>query len=536
MKNIAETIWNSKWSLSLSFGILLGLSWPPLPFPFLVFPAFFLLFRLIDLCDSAKNAAYWTYPGLVVWNIITTYWLVMASVAAGIAAVIANAAVMTVPIMLMYLFQNKLSKGWLIALLQTSVWISYEYFHHHWDLAWPWLAIGNAWANVPSLVQYISVTGYLGISFWVLIVTALAYQAMRNTDRVLTWSAAGLTLLFPFISIVQYMSIDSNSIQSEQNIEAVVAQPNYDTYQPYGSYSSPKEALDTIIQLSDSARSDSTDLVLWPESGITTRLYSEAVSDQTANEIKNRLFSLADNWDLALVTGTRYFEYYSPENAPALARGSGTDPYLYYNAALGFYPGRTYKVYRKNNLVPIVERLPFVHFLDAVDVFDWVPWADIQAFGKGYDPDQFTVERTAAPALICYDSVFPDWVREYVLRDAGFITIITNDGWWGDTSGHEQHFAYARLRAIEFRRWVVRSANNGISGIIDPSGAIEIETKYWTQTAFRYRVPILNELTFYARYGDWLPIALVIFTGAGILVLLNQKRSGSWPNLNGSKQ
>ena len=64
--------WNNKWALTISAGLLLGLSWPPFPFPFLVFPAFLILFRLVDLCESARSAAFWTYPGLVIWNIITT--------------------------------------------------------------------------------------------------------------------------------------------------------------------------------------------------------------------------------------------------------------------------------------------------------------------------------------------------------------------------------------------------------------------------------------------------------------------------------
>src|SRR5699024_3395289 len=112
-------------------------------------------------------------------------------------------------------------------------------------------------------------------------------------------------------------------------------------------------------------------------------------------------------------------------------------------------------------------------------------------------------------ALICYDSVYPGWVRQFVQKGAGFVSIITNDGWWGHSSGHLQHFAYARLRAIALQRWVVRSANNGISGIIAPDGSVKVQTDYWTRTAFRHEVRILHELTFYARWGDWLAILML---------------------------
>ncbi len=99
---------------------------------------------------------------------------------------------------------------------------------------------------------------------------------------------------------------------------------------------------------------------------------------------------------------------------------------------------------------------------------------------------------------------------------AGYLTIITNDGWWGNTSGHEQHFAYARLRAIEFDRWIVRSANNGISGIIAPDGSVKVETPYWKTTAFNYDVPVLTSQTFYTRFGDWLPYLMIALSIFGI--------------------
>ena len=109
-----------------------------------------------------------------------------------------------------------------------------------------------------------------------------------------------------------------------------------------------------------------------------------------------------------------------------------------------------------------------------------------------------------SPGLVCYDSVFPSWNRAFVRDGAQILTIITNDGWWGNSSGHLQHFAYARLRAIEFRRWVVRSANNGTSGIISPDGSVQHKTDYWTRTSFIADVPLRNDLSFYTRYGDWL--------------------------------
>jgi len=520
MISLIKTLWSSKWGLTLSIGILLGLSFPPVPLPFLIIPAFFLLFRLIDLCSSAKAAAYRVYPAFVIWNIITTYWLIMATVAGGIAAILANAAVMTLPVMLQYYAQKQLNRWWWTALLQSAFWVSYEYLHHHWDLAWPWLALGNAWSNVPELVQYISVTGYLGISFWIVLVASLSYQWWKTNHKRAGYTAVAAALVMPLISLIQLSTTDTvNNLKNRKTSDVVVVQPNFDSYHPYGGYRTPKEAVDVLRYLSDSVRTKDTDLIVWPENAIHPSLHSKTLGEN-ADRTKFRLRNLAAKWDITLLGGATYFEYYSSGNPPRLPRGTNSNPHLVFNSAVGFYPDSTFHVYRKYNLVPIVERIPFVHFLNRIDIFNWVNWSDIQGYGKGKKPDQFLTNGTKTPALICYDSVFPGWVRAFVNDGAGFITIITNDGWWGNTSGHTQHFAYARLRALEFRRWVVRSANNGISGIIAPNGTIRVKTSYWTQTAFSHKVPVLNQQTLYARFGDWLPVSLLIGSVIGIIYII----------------
>lgn len=517
MNSLTDIFWHRKWVISLTAGILLGLAFPPFPFPFLLFPALVLLFRLIDLSETAREAAYHSYPALVIWNLITTYWLMLATVAAGIAAILANAAVMTLPVMLQHQAQKKLNNIWVIALLQTAFWVSYEYLHHHWDLAWPWLALGNAWANVPELVQYISATGYLGISFWVVLVSSLAYQAIKESYKTVIYAAAALAVLFPAISLVQLSMLD---LESRSTVKTVVVQPNFDSYHTYGGYDTAQQAMQSLLALSDSARTEETQLIVWPENGIHPALANRQITDRDANSIKALLINRSSEWGVPIIGGATYFEYYTPEQTPLLPQGSADSPWLYFNSALAFYPDGSLQVYRKHNLVPIVERMPFVHFLDAIDVLDWVNWKTLQGYGKGNGAEPFPVAHTQTPALVCYDSVFPGWIRAFINNDAGFITIITNDGWWGNTSGHSQHFAYARLRALEFRRWVVRSANNGISGIIAADGNVKVETGYWERTAFTYDVPVITEQTLYARLGDWLPIGLLVLSAGGMVLML----------------
>ena len=517
MKSSMQRFWNNKWLLSICSGILLGLSFPPFPFPFLQFPAFVFIFRLIALSNSAKEAAYFVYPGFLIWNVIVSYWLMMASPAAGIAAIVANAVLMALMVMLQYKTHQKLKNSWLIALLQSAFWVSFEYLHHQWDLSWPWLSLGNGWSNASALIQYISATGFLGISFWVMLASALAYQAIHHQKKGLKIGAATVILLFPAISLIQLPFV---STQSEQTVEAVIAQPNFDSYEDLGGFTTPQQALNHISKLSDSVRTPETDLILWPESGIYPYISNRDSRRYTARQIKKTLKEKASDWNATIIGGTGYFEYFDTDHHQALPKRSGEAPYLGYNAAVGFYPDGRMEVYRKHNLVTVVERFPFVHFFNTIDFFDWVNWADIQGYGQGNKPDQFKVGVTKTPALICYDSVYPGWIRKFVQNGAGFITVITNDGWWGNTSGHEQHFSYARLRSIEFRRWVVRSANNGISGVIAPDGSVKKRTDYLASTAFRYEVPVLTNQTIYARFGDWLPIGLLIISLGAIGYLL----------------
>ncbi|MDZ7756045.1 hypothetical protein [Rhodohalobacter sp.] len=144
---------------------------------FLSFPAFILFFHLAEKTDSYKQLAYYSYAGFVVWNLIGTYWLMMATVPAGVAAILANSVLMTDSrVCLAKYFSEKSSSPILISVLQASAWVGYEFLHHHWDLSWTWLAIGNAWSNWIGIIQYISVTGFLGISFWVVFTSSLTYQ------------------------------------------------------------------------------------------------------------------------------------------------------------------------------------------------------------------------------------------------------------------------------------------------------------------------------------------------------------------------
>ena len=212
----------NRWTLSITAGVLLGLSFPPVNLSFLSFPAFMIFFYLADRCESYKQTAYFSYAGFLVWNLATTYWLMMASVGAGIAANLANAVLMTIPLCLARYFHKNLKNPVLIALLQASAWVAYEFLHHNWDLAWPWLAIGNAWADQVSIIQYISITGHLGISFWVVLTAALAYQAIKNRNQTIGIYASLSLLLLPTLSLISFWGSVSDLLIENNRTEVTV--------------------------------------------------------------------------------------------------------------------------------------------------------------------------------------------------------------------------------------------------------------------------------------------------------------------------
>ncbi len=486
----------NKWAVSLTAGALLGLSFPPVNLSFLSIPAFILFIHLANICQTNRQLAYYSYAGFLVWNFSTTYWLMMASVGAGIAANLANAVLMTIPLVLMKFFQDRYKSTLFIVLLQACAWTTYEFLHHHWDLAWPWIAIGNAWAKQISLIQYISITGHIGITFWVVFTAAIAYRAIISGKQKHAIYATISLLALPLLSLI-YFAIDEPLEPNSEAISVTVIQPNHDSYLEYGGMSGNREVVDSLFSLTENLVSADTDLIVWPENAIESAVLKESIHLQ-------RIADSAKAWNTNFIVGTGFIQVYD-EDPPELYRGLYREqPYNVYNTAFFANEDGNTSKYFKNNLVPIVERVPFLPLLTKLDVFDWIDWGGIAGFGKGTTADMLETSEFITPGLICYDSVYPSWVREFVNNGAGFLTIITNDGWWGDSSGHRQHFEYARLRAIEFNRWVVRSANNGTSGIIRPDGTLEQKTEFWVRTGFNSVIPIITEQTFYSKFGDWL--------------------------------
>ncbi|MDZ7719639.1 MAG: apolipoprotein N-acyltransferase [Balneolaceae bacterium] len=508
----AIRLWDRPWVLSITASILLALSFPPFNVAILQIPAFLCLFRIGSISESKREVILYAYPSFVLWNLFTTYWLMMATIAGGIAAILANAALMLIPLLMIRRVQQSELHPMLSGFFAASIWVSYEFLHHNWDLSWPWLTLGNAWSNLTGVIQYISVTGVWGISFWVILTSSLFYAYLNKSEnRNLLISSIAVLVIFPLFSIISMVTMH---YADEEEIHVTIVQPNSDSYQRFGGEASLDALTDKLLRLSNEARTEETDVIIWPENAVDSSL---RVTSPQFDVIKDSVKS----WNTSLITGLGLIEIYEEDQKrPQVVReSSGGTIYNIFNAALFIKTDQSTEIYRKGRLVPIVERFPFVTYFQRLDVFRWMDWGSVVGYGLGQEPTLFSVDGNKTPALICYDSVFPGWVNQFANNGAGFLTIITNDGWWGDSNGHIQHFAYARLRAIEQRMWIARSANNGISGIISPDGKVQKETEYWTEDAFTFTIYNSDHQTIYNRFGDWLGYLSLVSTVVGLIVI-----------------
>jgi apolipoprotein N-acyltransferase len=175
-----------------------------------------------------------------------------------------------------------------------------------------------------------------------------------------------------------------------------------------------------------------------------------------------------------------------------------------FNSAVAWHVGQPNQFYNKSKLVPGVESLPtFLNFMDPV----FEPFGGTTG-GYGRDTGAVVFSEPDNPykmaPIICYESIYGGYFADYVRKGANLLTIITYDGWWGNTPGHLHHLNYARLRAIETRKFIAQSANTGISAVISPTGEIITSTVFNEPAVIRYNIPTEATTTLYVKWGDGL--------------------------------
>lgn len=508
--------------LAITGPVLLWLAWPPLPLTFFLFVAWLPLLFIADNTTSWKKFFRYTYLHMLLWNLLVTWWVAMSTLPGGLSAFLANSLIMCIP-WLLYFFIKKYVRQVVALTALLAFWITYEYIHHNWDLSWPWLALGNAFASRPSWVQWYEYTGTSGGTMWILLANILLFSAVkiyRQKGRN-SWYFATVSAFFAVICVPILFSffIQKRTLALHHNkYNVIVVQPNVDPWDEKFEPGKHQEQLQKLISLSKQNADVNTALVVWPETAIP-QATEETTLQQNSFLIPMWDF-LKSNPQLNLLTGLEGYRHFSSKVSRfAKPFPDGDGYYESYNSA-ALFDSNSVQIYHKSKLVPGVEVLPgFLNFMSPV-------FEKFGGTGGGYAID--TVSRVLhttnhtfniTPA-ICYESVYGNYLSSFNRQGADIICIITNDGWWGNTAGHRQHKDYARLRAIESRKWVARSANTGISCFIDPYGNVVQQLGWDKAGALKQNVASFVTKTFYTRHGDFISKIFQWVSMAFLLLLM----------------
>jgi len=521
--------------------LLLWGGWAPWPTAWLVpllfigWVPYLLLERQLTLAGARKGRVFAsTYLFLVLWNALTTWWVSYAELTAGIAAVVLNALLMCLPLMAFRQTKKRLGNRWGYVSLPIY-WIAFEQLHLHWDITWPWLTLGNGFAAAPQWVQWYEYTGFLGGSVWVWGVNLLFFgwviskelksvgplQARAVNPKLLTFN---LKLLTPFLAILLPIAISylmSAAYQEKgPTAEVVVVQPNLDPYvekfEGGAKFVPYDEQLTRLLRLSEQKLTPQTRLVIWPETALEEAYWENTIESNP--KIRRIREWLTRNPGVTLLTGiTTIGSYPNKEAASETARFRDDLGYYDIFNTGAYFASATAPIafYHKSRLVPGVEKVPpiLAAIVSHIDLGGTVGSVGSQAERTVYPAPANAPALRVAP-VICYESIYGDFLAEYAHNGATLLALFTNDAWWHDSPGYRQLLSYGQLRCIETRRDLARSANTGFTGFINQKGEITQREPAWIPTASRATVHLNDEVTFYARFGE------LIGRGAQILAVL----------------
>lgn len=512
--------------LTLISAMLLSVSWPTYGVPFFIFFALVPLMMMehgVSKFSDYKRKG-WIIFGLsylcfVIWNVVTTGWLYGSknpdgshSLMAVLFPVLVNSLLYSLVFQCYHWYKNAQGTYWGLGFL-IAIWMSFEKFHLGWELTWPWLNLGNVFSDYPKLIQWYDTLGATGGSFWILVINVLIFYTVR------TWEAgrkrkdlirnsaivATLIVLPMIISVIKYNNFDE---KPTGQINVLMLQPDLDPYAEKYSKDSLTIEQD-LLALAEKNSTGKIDYYIAPETALPGRgSISETAFEKSLllNNIKGFLSQHPGSVFATGISSHRFF--YNPADLPKEAYQINSGVWVSsYNTAIQLVPNQKIQAYHKGKLVPGVEIFPYMNVLkpllgDAMlnlggTVASLGTDKERVAFSNPYNKGKL------AP-IICYESIYGEFVTDYVKKGANFLGIMTNDSWWGVTEGHKQLLSYAKLRAIETRREIARAANSGISAHINAKGEITADTFYGDQTALFAKVNLYDTMTFYTRAGDLL--------------------------------
>lgn len=523
--------------LALVSGVLLGQSFISQGFHFLIFMAFVpLIWMEHELSQSKRKRQGFkvfllSYVSFFLWNGISYWWLHFArrfsdfsyAWEAFVLPVLLNSLFMAIAFWSYHKVKKISGNGYGLFYLPV-VWICFEKLHLSWEITFPWLNLGNVFAWNYKWVQWYEYLGSFGGTTWIFTINLLIFYqltAFKNTrEKKFLWRLGIGGSLLVFVPILLSLFLYKTHKERGDSVKVTVIQPELDPYQEKYDLSSQEIVSELLGLMRESIETGSQYFVVpetaFPGSG---SINIDAIDkDPYVAQFKR----FTDSTKTHFIGGVELYKL--GETRDELSESAiflkNQKVWLErYNSTLAISKGKIDGLYHKSKLVPGVESFPYKWLLEPIlgsllmdfggTVSSVVTQEERSVFH--FPEDKLTI----APA-ICYESIYGEFVTEYVKKGANAIFIMTNDSWWGTSDGHRQLLAFGRLRAIENRRAIARSANSGISCFVNQRGDIVSQKPYGIQATLTDEIQLNNEFTFYTKYGDVIArIALLLW---GVLV------------------
>ncbi|MCD6566687.1 MAG: apolipoprotein N-acyltransferase [Bacteroidales bacterium] len=522
---------------SVISGILLSLAWSGwfsgLVLFIAIIPLLFVEKYLYRNRNKFKSRTFFLYLSLsfTIWNLLSIFWIYNATIPGAIGAIIINTTLLSVAIWLFHVTHRRLGDKFGYFSL-VIYWLAFEHFYLNAEISFPWLNLGNGLAKDILFIQWYEYTGTFGGTLWVIIINILLFKIINNylAGRTLREQIAKIlfTAGFIFIPMVISTIIFYSYKEAEDPYDIVIIQPNIDPYNEKFGGLSNYEQLSIILHLADSLVDENTDYVIGPETSINDYIWENTISENSS--IKRVKQFIEKHQNVKFVAGiTSYKRYQKGEKlSPTARKFTGVDSYYdVYNTGMQMDSTENIQLYHKSQLVVGVEKMPYPHLFKFLENIIIDLGGTTGSYGTQKERSTLNEPRgdLKAATLICYESIFGEYVTRYIHNGANIIFVITNDGWWGNTSGYKQHLTYSSIRAIETRRSIARSANTGISCFINQQGEIKQPTEWWVPDVIKSTLNLNEKITFYVKYGDYIgrtsdffSIILLAYTLVNILI------------------
>ena len=506
--------------IAVTSGLLLWAAWPVRGLAPLVFIALVPLLYLEERISKGEKGKVFllSFVTFLVWNVLTTWWVWNATPAA-ILAWILNALFMATVFWAFHFTKIKLHNTPWGNFLLIPYWMAFEFLHYYWAAKWPWLSLGNVFSTCTTWVQWYSVTGVAGGTLWILLINIFINNILNIPEKKLRWWLTGITVALLVVPVIGSKIAYHHYEEKGVDTEVIVIQQNCDPWNEQFDKEFYDATIQRNVELAEKLVSPQTRFVVSSESAIQEGIWLDRMDDVRAFKILG-LFIEKHPQCCFVIGGTTY--EWVPKGMetdfPARAyHGIHTRYYYAHNSAL-LIDTLNVQHRNKSKLTPAVEAIPeWMGFLKNYSITMGIARGTLKT--DPY-PHNMSFGEHQVGVAICYESAFGGYVSEFARKGADLLFVSTNDGWWGDTPGYKQHFEFSKLRAIENRRCVARSANTGKSGFINQKGDVLQATEYWKEDVIKATLKANTEKTFYTKHGDYLYRIAMWMTYGLLLVTL----------------